>query len=119
MGEIHVHEFMTLDGVIDTPTWTVDHESDPRMGEAIGAVTERSRGILLGRATYQMFEPAWSVRSADDDPGATSENQLAAPDENSAYIPHTKRPEATVAAASGSAPRRKRGNTTNTTSCET
>ncbi|MGH2782869.1 MAG: hypothetical protein ACRDL0_01570 [Thermoleophilaceae bacterium] len=40
------------------------------MGEAIGAVTERSRGILLGRTTYEMFEPAWSARTVEDDPGA-------------------------------------------------
>jgi dihydrofolate reductase len=40
------------------------------MGEAIGAVTERSRGILLGRTTYEMFEPAWSTRTVKDDPGA-------------------------------------------------
>ena len=40
------------------------------MGEAIGAVTERCRGILLGRTTYEMFEPAWSQRTAEDDPGA-------------------------------------------------
>ena len=24
MGEIHVHEFMSLDGVIDEPTWTFE-----------------------------------------------------------------------------------------------
>ena len=36
MGAIHVHEFMTLDGVIDAPT----------------------------------FEPAWSTRTVEDDPGA-------------------------------------------------
>ena len=70
MGAIHVHEFMSLDGVIDAPTWTFDYGFDPRMGEAIGAVTERSRGILLGRTTYEMFEPAWSQRTAEDDPGA-------------------------------------------------
>ena len=69
-AEIHVHEFMSLDGVIDTPTWTFEFGFDPRMGEAIGAVTARSGGILLGRTTYEMFEPAWSVRTADDDPGA-------------------------------------------------
>src|SRR5215207_3845650 len=39
-------------------------------GEAIGAVTERCRGILLGRTTYEMFEPAWSTRTVEDDPGA-------------------------------------------------
>ena len=48
MGEIHVHEFMSLDGVIDAPTWTFDYGFDPKMGEAIGGVTARSRGILLG-----------------------------------------------------------------------
>jgi hypothetical protein len=34
---------MTLDGVIDAPTWTFDYGFHPRMGEAIGAVTERCR----------------------------------------------------------------------------
>ena len=70
MGEIHVHEFMTLDGVVDAPTWTFEYGFDPGMGEAIGAVTGRSRGILLGRTTYEMFEPSWSTRTAEDDPGA-------------------------------------------------
>ncbi len=70
MGAIHVHEFMSADGVIDTPTWTADYGFHPQMGEAIGAVTERSSGILLGRTTYQMFEPAWSTRTVEEDPGA-------------------------------------------------
>ena len=70
MGAIHVHEFMSLDGVIDAPTWTSEYGFHPKMGEAIGAVTERSRGILLGRTTYEMFEPAWSTRTVEDDPGA-------------------------------------------------
>jgi dihydrofolate reductase len=70
MGAIHVHEFMSLDGVIDAPTWTFEYGFDPKMGEAIGAVTAASTGILLGRTTYEMFEPAWSTRTAEDDPGA-------------------------------------------------
>src|SRR4051794_5936213 len=61
---------MSLDGVIDAPTWTFDYGFDPRMGEAIGALTARSAGILLGRTTYEMFEPAWSQRTVEDDPGA-------------------------------------------------
>jgi dihydrofolate reductase len=56
--------------VIDAPTWTFDYGFHPKMAEAIGAVTGRSRGILLGRTTYQMFEPAWSTRTVEDDPGA-------------------------------------------------
>jgi dihydrofolate reductase len=70
VGAIHVHEFISLDGVIDAPVWTFDYGFDPKMGEAIGAVTERCDGILLGRTTYEMFEPAWSARTVEDDPGA-------------------------------------------------
>jgi dihydrofolate reductase len=77
VGAIHVHEFMSLDGVIDAPTWTFDYGFDPQMGEAIGAVTERCRGILLGRTTYEMFEPAWSTRTVEDDPGAPFFNDTA------------------------------------------
>ena len=75
MGAIHVHEFMSLDGVIDAPTWTFDYGFDPQMGEAIGATTARSTGILLGRVTYEMFEPAWSTRTVEDDPGAPFFNE--------------------------------------------
>jgi dihydrofolate reductase len=70
VGAIHVHEFMSLDGVIDAPTWTFEYGFDPKMGETIGTVTEGSRAILLGRTTYEMFEPAWSTRTVEDDPGA-------------------------------------------------
>jgi dihydrofolate reductase len=70
VGAIHVHEFMTLDGVTDEPTWTIDYEFLPEMEKAIGAVTDRSEGILLGRKTYEMFEPAWSTRTVEEDPGA-------------------------------------------------
>jgi hypothetical protein len=59
MGGILVHEFMTLDGIVDAPTWTFDFGFDPKMGETIAAITSRSRAILLGRTTYEMFEPAW------------------------------------------------------------
>jgi dihydrofolate reductase len=70
MGAIHVHEFMSLDGVIDAPTWTFDYGFDPQMAEVLGAITDRCSGILLGRTTYEMFEPAWSTRTVEDDPGA-------------------------------------------------
>ncbi len=65
-----MHEFMSLDGVIDAPVWTAEYGFDPKMGEVVGAVTGRSRGILLGRTTYEMFEPGWSNRTVEDDPGA-------------------------------------------------
>jgi dihydrofolate reductase len=70
VGDIRVHEFITLDGVIDTPAWTVGYGFDPKMGEAIAAAMHDCDGILLGRTTYEMFEPAWSARTGADDPGA-------------------------------------------------
>jgi dihydrofolate reductase len=70
VGAVHVHEFMSLDGVIDAPTWTFEYGFDDKMGERLAAVTGRCRGILLGRKTYEMFEPAWSTRTVEDDPGA-------------------------------------------------
>jgi dihydrofolate reductase len=70
VGAIHVHEFMSLDGVIDAPTWTFDYGFLPEMEKAVAAVTQRCSGILLGRTTYEMFEPAWSTRTVEDDPGA-------------------------------------------------
>ena len=74
MGTIRVHEFATIDGVISEPSWSMDFGFDPRMGDVIGGVMGSCDGILLGRTTYQMFEPAWSVRG-DDEPGAAFMNQ--------------------------------------------
>jgi dihydrofolate reductase len=70
MGDIAVHEFITLDGVFESPSWTFDFGFDPRMGETLGGITGASSAILLGRVTYEMFAPAWRDRSVDDDPGA-------------------------------------------------
>lgn len=75
MGKIFVHEFITLDGVIDEPAWTRDYGFDPKMGEAIGAMMGSCRALLLGRRTFEMFAPAWSGRSAEEDPGAPFMNE--------------------------------------------
>jgi dihydrofolate reductase len=75
MGTITVHEFITVDGVIEAPSWSFDYSFDPKMGEAIGAIMGSSQAILLGRRTYQEFAPAWSTKSAEDDPGAPFMNQ--------------------------------------------
>lgn len=75
MGKILVHEFITVDGVFDTPTWTMDYPFDPKMGEAIGELMGSSTALLLGRKTYEMFAPAWSSKTAADDPGAPFMNE--------------------------------------------
>jgi dihydrofolate reductase len=66
---------MSLDGVIDTPIWTMEYGFDPQMEKVLAAVTGRSEAILLGRNTYEMFEPAWSTRTVEDDPGAPFFNE--------------------------------------------
>ncbi len=75
MGIIRAHEFTTLDGVIDAPTWTFDFGFDPAMGPHIGNLMSSCDAILLGRATYEMFEPSWSTRTVEDDPGAPFFNE--------------------------------------------
>ena len=70
MGTIAVHEFIALDGVYEDPSWTFEYGFDPRMGETLGEITGSAKAILLGRRTYEMFAPAWSTRTVEDDPGA-------------------------------------------------
>jgi len=70
VGAIAVHEFISLDGVFETPAWTADYGFDPKMGDTLAAITGASKAILLGRTTYEMFAPAWSTRTIEDDPGA-------------------------------------------------
>ena len=70
MATIAVHEFISLDGVFDSPTWTFDYGFAPEMGETLGAITGASSTILLGRNTFEMFAPAWRDRTVEDDPGA-------------------------------------------------
>lgn len=70
MGHIAVHEFMTLDGIVEEPIWTMEYPFTPEMGNAIGGVMGACEALLLGRRTYEMFEPAWSQRTAAEDPGA-------------------------------------------------
>jgi dihydrofolate reductase len=70
MATIAVHEFISLDGVFESPSWTFEFGFDPKMGETLGAITGEASTILLGRTTHEMFAPAWRDRTAEDDPGA-------------------------------------------------
>jgi len=70
MGRIVVHEFITLDGVIDNPAWTMGYAFDPKMGGAIAGIMQPSKALLMGRNTYELFAPTWSARTAEEDPGA-------------------------------------------------
>lgn len=70
MGTIAVHEFISLDGYFQDPSWTFDYGFLPEMGDVLRPITDGSNAILLGRNTYEMFAPAWSTRTVEDDEGA-------------------------------------------------
>ncbi|HJX43002.1 MAG TPA: dihydrofolate reductase family protein [Geodermatophilus sp.] len=70
MGAIRVHEFTTVDGIVDAPMWTVDYGFPDDLAASIGGITAPATGILLGRTTFEMFAPAWSTRTAEEDEGA-------------------------------------------------
>ncbi|MCZ2810822.1 dihydrofolate reductase family protein [Modestobacter sp. VKM Ac-2979] len=70
MGAIKVHEFTTVDNVVDAPMWTMEYGFPDDLAASIGALTGSSTGILLGRNTFEMFAPAWSTRTVEDDEGA-------------------------------------------------
>lgn len=75
MATIAVHEFISADGVFESPTWTFEFGWDPQMGETLAAITDASNTILLGRKTHEMFAPAWRDRTVEDDPGAPFFNE--------------------------------------------
>ena len=70
MGKIHVHEFITLDGSYEDPSFTMPYGFPDELGETLSSFMNDCTGILLGRNTFEMFGPAWSDRTVDDDPGA-------------------------------------------------
>ena len=72
---IAVHEFVSADGVFESPSWTFEFGFDPKMGETFAAITGNASTILLGRRTHEMFAPAWRDRTAADDPGAPFFNE--------------------------------------------
>jgi dihydrofolate reductase len=75
VGRIVVHEFITLDGVIDNPAWSMEFGFDPKMGQAIAGIMGPSKALLMGRNTYELFAPTWSTRTAAEDPGAPFMNE--------------------------------------------
>ncbi|HEY0239828.1 MAG TPA: dihydrofolate reductase family protein [Friedmanniella sp.] len=70
MGKIKVHEFTTIDGSVGVPMWTVQYAWTPEQVADTAALTADASALLLGRKTYEMFGPAWSQRTVEDDPGA-------------------------------------------------
>jgi dihydrofolate reductase len=65
MRKVIVSTYMTLDGVIENPMWTMPYWND----EIAQFQTEdlfASDALLLGRETYEGFKDAWTSRAGSD-----------------------------------------------------
>ena len=58
MRNIIVTEFLSLDGVMEAPTWTFKYWND-EIAQFKGEESSASDALLLGRVTYQGFAAAW------------------------------------------------------------
>ncbi len=67
MRKIVVTEFVSLDGIMEDPSWTFKYWND-ETAKFKGEETTASDALLLGRVTYQGFAAAWP-QSKDE--GAT------------------------------------------------
>ncbi|WP_433364556.1 dihydrofolate reductase family protein [Actinoplanes sp. CA-142083] len=57
--------YLTLDGVIENPVWTMPYFAE----EAVAVATELTTGadaLLMGRATYDGFSQAWPAMDEND-----------------------------------------------------
>ncbi|MEZ4671196.1 MAG: dihydrofolate reductase family protein [Anaerolineae bacterium] len=68
MPNLTVTEFMSLDGVIEEPMWTMPYWND-ETANFKAQETSAEEPLLLGRVTYQGFAAAWPQRG-NEDPGA-------------------------------------------------
>ena len=58
MRKLVVTEFMSLDGVIESPAWTMPYWND-EIRDFKQAETDATGAMLLGRVTYEGFAAAW------------------------------------------------------------
>ena len=75
MGTLTVTEFISVDGVIDSPGgepgyrhagWTFDIDPDPAVYGAVDEAYAGITGLVLGRVTYDGFAAAWPPREDAD-----------------------------------------------------
>ena len=70
MRKVVAGEFVSLDGVMESPgEWHFPYFND-EMGEAVGASMAAADAMLLGRVTYQEFASYWPGASSEDQPFA-------------------------------------------------
>lgn len=72
MKKIIVTEFMSLDGVVENPGWSMPYWND-EIAKFKGDEQTSCDTLLLGRVTYEGFAAAWPGRT---DPGAEFMNSV-------------------------------------------
>lgn len=65
MRKIINSTYVTLDGVIDNPMWTMPY-FDAEAAAFAGSQTEAADALLMGRATYEGFAASWPTRDESD-----------------------------------------------------
>jgi dihydrofolate reductase len=77
MRKVIASEFISLEGVVESPDrWQLPYLSD-EMEEAIGAAMAASDAMLLGRVTYQEFASFFPGVSSEEQPFADHMNNTA------------------------------------------
>ncbi|MBN9391692.1 MAG: dihydrofolate reductase [Chloroflexi bacterium] len=72
MRKIVVSEYLSLDGIMSYPAWTMPYWND-EISSYKGAENDASDALLLGRVTYQEFAKAWPD---SPDEGAARMNEM-------------------------------------------
>ena len=58
MRRVIVSEFVTLDGVVEDPSWTFQFSSEQREKFKFDELSA-SDALVLGRVTYEVFAASW------------------------------------------------------------
>ena len=58
MGRIVVAMYVSLDGVMETPSWTAPY-CEETLSDYQDAAQRECTALLLGRITYEQFAAAW------------------------------------------------------------
>ncbi len=74
MRKVVASEFVSLDGVVESPEkWHFPYFND-QMGDAIGAAMAASDAMLMGRVLYEEWAAFWPNQDPDENPVAARMN---------------------------------------------
>jgi dihydrofolate reductase len=74
MWKVVASEFVSLDGVVESPEkWHFPYFND-QMGDAIGAAMAATEAMLMGRVLYEEWAAFWPKQDPDENPVAAQMN---------------------------------------------